>query len=176
MSTIYQFGLIGKMDFKCPFCQCNMLFAALLKIHQNLCYKRISQRKTFKQRFQCEYCEHGMPNQYLLNSHKKICSKNKDNLQKCNICDKEFNSTQQLFQHYRKCGKFLCLQCDYPFISINALNSHIQRCHRTQEALETRVYKCSLCKHICQNRKCTVIICLNMVEMIYMKFQIMWKI
>ena len=93
--------------------------------------------KISKQRFQCGYCEYDMPNQYLLDSHKKICSKNKDNLQRCNICDKEFNSSQQLSQHYRKCGKFLCLQCDYPFISVKALNFHIQRSHRTQEGQNT---------------------------------------
>ena len=74
-----------------------MLNAALLRIHKNLCHKLLSQRKTSKQRFKCEHCEYGMPNQFLLNSHKKICSKNRDNLQKCNICDQEFNSTQLLF-------------------------------------------------------------------------------
>ena len=100
-----------------------------------------------------------MLNQYLLNCHMKICAKNKDNLQKCNICDKEFHSSQQLFQHYRNCGKFMCFQCDYPFISTKALNSHSQRCHRTQRNAGTednavnKVYKCSICKFICQNRK-----------------------
>ena len=138
------------MDFKCPFCQCNILNAALLKTHKNLCHKFLSQRKTSKQRFKCEHCEYGMLNQFLLNSHKKICSKNRNNLQKCNICDQEFNSSQQLFQHYSKCGKFICLQCDYPFISVKALNSHIQHSHRTQEGnKKARVYKCSICKHIC---------------------------
>ena len=94
-----------------------------------------------------------MLNQYLLNCHKKICAKNKDNLQKCNICEKELYSSQLLFQHYRKCGKFICFQCDYPFISTKALNSHIQLCHRTQGNAVNKVYKCSICKHICQNRK-----------------------
>ena len=94
-----------------------------------------------------------MLNQYLLNCHKKICPKNKDNLQKCNICDKEFHSSQLLYQHYRKCGKSICFQCDYPFISTKALSSHIQRCHRTQVNAVNKVYKCSICKHICQNRK-----------------------
>ena len=93
-----------------------------------------------------------MINQYLLNSHKNICPKNKDNLKNCDACDKEFHSHQQLFQHYKKCGKFLCLECDYPFISVGALNSHIQRCHRSQEGQNTRGYKCSICKHICQNK------------------------
>ena len=68
----------------------------------------------------------------MLNCHKTICPKNKDNLEKCNICDKEFNSSQLLFQHYIKCGKFLCFQCDYPFISAKALNSYIQHSHWTQ--------------------------------------------
>ena len=130
-----------------------MLNAALLKIHQNLCHKLLSQRKTCKQRFQCEYCKYSTPNQVLLNSHKKTCSKNRDNSQKCDISDQEFNSSQQLFQHHRKCGKFICLQCDYPFISVKALNSHIQRSHRSQEAKKTRVDKCSICIHICQNKK-----------------------
>ena len=119
----------------------------LLKIHQNICHKLLSQR------FKCEHCECGMPNQFLLNSHKKTCSKNKDNLQKCNICDQEFSSSQQFFQHYRKCGKLICLQCNLPFISVKALNSHIQRSHRSQEAKKHKVYKCAICKHICQNRK-----------------------
>ena len=147
------------MEFKCPYCQCNMLNAYLLKIHLKMCNKFISQRKTSKQKFQCEYCECGMLNQYLLNCHMKICAKNKDNLQKCNICDKEFHSSQLLFQHYRNCGKFMCFQCDYPFISTKALNSHIQRHHRTQGNARTednavnKVYKCSICKFICQNRR-----------------------
>ena len=107
-----------------------------------------------------------MPNQYLLNSHKKMCTKNKENLQKCGICDKEFNSSQQLFQHYRKCGKFLCLQCDYLFISVKALNSHIQRSHRTQEARTpefTSVPYVNL--FVKTGKSCTFIVCLNMVEM-----------
>ena len=130
-----------------------MLNAPLLKIHQNICHKLLSQRKSSKQRFKCKHCECGMPNQFLLNSHMKICSKNKDNLQKCNICDQEFSSSQLLFHHYRKCGKFLCLQCDFPFITVKALNSHIQRCHRSQEAKKNKVYKCAICKLVCQNRK-----------------------
>ena len=94
-----------------------------------------------------------MLNQYLLNCHKKICPKNKDNLQKRNICDKKFHSPQLLFQHYRKCGKFIRFQCDYPFISNKTLNSHIQLCHMTQGNAVNKVYKCSICKLICQNRK-----------------------
>ena len=141
------------MEFKCPFCQCDMLNAYLLKLHLKLCNKFISQKKTSKQKFQCEYCQYGMLNQYLLNCHMKICPKNKDNLEKCNICDKEFHSSQLLLQHYRKCGKFICFQCDYPFITTKALNSRIQRCHRTQGVAVNKLYKCSICKHICQNRK-----------------------
>ena len=147
------------MKFKCPFCQCDMLNAYLLKIHLKLCNKFISQRKSSKQKFQCEHCQYGMLNQYMLNCHMKICAKNKDNLQKCNICDKEFQSSQLLFQHYRRCGKFMCFQCDYPFISTKALNSHIQHCHRIQGNVGTKVYtvnkvyNCSICKFICQNRK-----------------------
>ena len=141
------------MAFICPFCQCDMLNAALLKIHQDICHKFLSERRLAKHRFKCEHCGHGMPNQFLLNFHKKTCSKNKDNLQKCNICDQEFHSSQQLFQHYRMCGKFICLQCDYPFISVKALNSHIQRSHRTKEVEKNKVYKCALCKVICPSRK-----------------------
>ena len=143
------------MEFQCPFCQFDMLNAFLLKIHLKLCNKVISQRKTSKQKFQCDYCQYGMLNQYLLNCHKKICPKNKDNLQKCNICDKEFSSSQLLFQHYRKCGKFICFQCDYPFISAKALDSHIQRSHRIQGGAVSKVY---------------------MVEITYTKFHHMWKI
>ena len=145
--------MLKKMDFKCPFCHCNMFNAALLKIHQNICLKLLSERRSSKQMFKCEHCEHGMPNQFLLNSHKKTCSKNKDNLQKCNICDQDFHSSQQLVQHYWKCGKFICLQCDYPFITVKALNSHNQHSHRSQEAKKNKVYKCAICKLICQNRK-----------------------
>ena len=47
----------------------------------------------------------------------------------------------------------MCFQCDYPFISTKALNSHIQRCHRNQGNAVNKLYKCSICKHICQNRK-----------------------
>ena len=166
------------MEFKRPFCQCDMLNAYLLKIHLcKLCNKFISQRKTSKQTFQCEYCQYGMLNQYLLNCHTKICAKNKDNLQKCNICDKEFHSSQLLFQHYRKCGKFICFQCDYPFISTKAPNSHIQRCHRTQGNAVNKVYKCSIVNTYAKTgRNCTLIVCLNMVEMMYTKFHHMWKI
>ena len=130
-----------------------MLNAYLLKIQLKMCNNFITKKKTSMQKYQCEYCELFLPNQYLLNSHKKICTKNKDNLLKCNICDQEFYSSQLLFQHYRKCGKFICFQCDYPFISVNALNSHIQRCHRAQEVKKNKLYKCSICKHVCQNRK-----------------------
>ena len=130
-----------------------MLNAYLLKVNLNLCNKFIAQRKTSKQKFRCEHCQYVMLNQFMLNCHLKIRAKNKDNLQKCNICDKEFHSSQLLFQHYRRCGKFMCFQCDYPFISTKALNSHIQRCHWGQGNAVNKVYKCSICKHICENRK-----------------------
>ena len=35
----------------------------------------------------------------------------------------------------------------------SSLNSHIQCSHRSQEAKKNKVYKCAICKHICQNRK-----------------------
>ena len=127
--------------------------ATLLKIHQNICHKLLYQIKSSKQRFKCDHCQHAMPNQFLLNSHKKTCFKNKDNLQKCNICDQNFHSSEQLFQHYRKCGKFICFHCVFPFITIKALNSHIQRSHISQKVKKNKVYKCAICKLICQNRK-----------------------
>ena len=40
-------------------------------------------------------------------------------------------------------------ECDYPFTSDK--DSHIKRGHRTEEG-KKRVYKCSICKHKCQNR------------------------
>ena len=61
--------------------------------------------ESVKMDFICPFCFCDLIN---AKSHQRICCKNKDNLQKCTTCEKEFKSSQQLFQHYMKCAKLLC--------------------------------------------------------------------
>ena len=92
-----------------------------------------------------------MPDQYLLKCHKIYILRTRTTWR--HVSYLKSNLSSQLFQHYQKCGKFLCGECDYPFISVKDLDSHMLRCHRTIDGQSKKVYKCSICKHKCQNMK-----------------------
>ena len=55
--------------------------------------------------------------------------------------------------HLKKCGKHLCYQCDIPFLTTSALNTHIISYHRNSKAdNKSKTYRCSNCK-ICNSRR-----------------------
>ena len=71
-----------------------------------------------------------------LAKHEKICKFNYKNEKKCVTCDKIFYSYDKLFKHSRTCGKFVCFQCDVPFLSAKAMDYHILSRHRNVEPLK----------------------------------------
>ena len=87
-----------------------------------------------------------------LAKHEKICTFNYKNEKKCVTCDKIFYSYDNLFKHSRTCGKFVCFQCDVPFLSTKAMDYHILTRHRHLESPK-KTYKCAICKEICKDRK-----------------------
>ena len=87
----------------------------------------------------------------ILAKHEKICTFNSKN-KNCVTCDKLFYSYDELYKHSRTCGKYMCFQCDVPFLSTKALDYHILTRHRNAE-VKKKSYKCTICKKICENRK-----------------------
>ena len=87
-----------------------------------------------------------------LAKHEKICTFNSKNEKKCVTCDKVFYTYNELFKNSRICGKFICFQCDVPFLSAKALDYHILTRHRHVK-VSKKAYKCAICKKICLDRK-----------------------
>ena len=81
----------------------------------------------------------------ILIHHNRICGYFvEQKSHQCKICEKMFYSNNELSLLLIKCGKFICYECSVPFLSPNALNYHIEICHR-QGAINKQ-YRCSICK------------------------------
>ena len=102
--------------------------------------------------YKCSYCNFSMLKPSNLVKHEKICTFNSKNKKKCVRYDEVFYSYDDLFKHSRTCGKYMCFQCDVPFLSTNALDYHILTRHRNSED-KKKTYKCAICKKICKDRK-----------------------
>ena len=70
----------------------------------------------------------------------------------CTKCDRYFATPKDFTDHLLTCGRFICYQCNVPFIHPKALNYHIEHFHRRSPD-KKKQYKCSLCNQICQSRK-----------------------
>ena len=77
----------------------------------------------------------------------------RNNKEICNICAKRFNTIEEMKFHLRKCGKHLCYQCDIPFLTTLALNTHISSYHCRNADKISKTYKCSNCNKICNSRQ-----------------------
>ena len=80
-----------------------------------------------------------------LAKHEKICTFISKNKKKCVTCDKVFYSYDELSKHSRTCGKYMCFQCDVPFLSTKVLDYHILTRHRNPE-VPKKSYKCAIYK------------------------------
>ena len=79
------------------------------------------------------YCNFSILRASNLTKHEKICTFHTKNKNKCVTCDRVFYACDELFKHSRTCGKFMCFQCDVPFLSTKALDYHILTRHRHVE-------------------------------------------
>ena len=105
-------------------------------------------------RHTCRYCGWDMITKSNLEYHQRICLlSGRNNQDICNICAKSFNTNKEIKFHLRKCGKYLCYQCDIPFLTTSALNTHISSYHRINANKISKTYKCSNCNKICNSRR-----------------------
>ena len=100
---------------------------------------------TLTMNYKCCYCNYSMLRANILAKHEKICTFNSKNKKSCVTRDKLFYSYDELFKHSRTCGKYMCFQCDVPFLSTKALDYHIISRHRNAE-VKKKSYKCAICK------------------------------
>ena len=72
----------------------------------------------------------------------------------CKICAKNFNTSEELKFHLKKCGKYQCYKCYLPFLTAAALNSHIIFYHHNSDNNNnSRTFICSQCKKKCSSRR-----------------------
>ena len=103
--------------------------------------------------YRCCYCGWDMITNSNLQHHQRVCLLSDRRSQEiCKICAKKFNTSEEL-RFLRKCGKYQCFNCDIPFLTTVALNSHIHLNHRNENLNNARTYACSLCKRICTSRR-----------------------
>ena len=118
----------------------------------------------------CEYCNTEFKTKSALNNHKnkaKYCLiiqgkiEPKEEVFKCNICEKILSSKQKLEMHKKKCvikevKEFKCQYCDKILSSKQNLEIHIKKCEIIEEKIE---FKCEYClkilstKQILENHK-----------------------
>ena len=97
-----------------------------------------------------------MINRRNLIYHQRICASSavshisRDN---CRICEKEFNTPEELIFHLRTCGKYYCYKCRIPFLTAESLNYHYKKSSNHSQRSTESSYSCSLCKCICTSRK-----------------------
>ena len=86
--------------------------------------------------------------------HEAICiQSHRRMVEECKVCSQTFNSLQELQFHLKKCGKFICFQCNLPFLTSRSLNAHIELVHKKEgHSNVIKLYKCSICSHICKDR------------------------
>ena len=100
----------------------------------------------------CSFCGSNLLNQKNLLHHQKYCHQLKDKIQeKCRICDQQFDDYQILCLHLQKCGKYICWKCDLPFLTTEALNSHLETFHKKSTAAKS--YRCGICKCSFEGRR-----------------------
>ena len=93
----------------------------------------------------CSMCGSNLLNQKNLLHHQNYCHQLTDKIQeKCRICDRQFDDYQALCLHLQKCGKYICRSCDLPFLTTEALNSHVETFHK--KSTVTKSYRCGICK------------------------------
>ena len=104
--------------------------------------------------FKYSYCGWDMLNKSNQIHHEAICiQSHRRMLEQCKVCSQKFNSLQELQFHLKKCGKFICFQCNLPFLTSGSLNAHIEVVHRKEgQSTLIKLYKCSICSHICKDR------------------------
>ena len=113
----------------------------------------------------CEYCNSKFKTKSALNNHKnkaKYCLilqgkiEPKEEVFKCNLCDKILSTKQKLELHKDKCeGKkekeeFKCDYCNKILSSKQYLESHIKKCEIIQEKEE---FKCEYCDKIISTKQ-----------------------
>ena len=104
------------------------------------------------QQFECSKCHRNLINQRNLDAHQKMCGtdyKSRNNF--CGKCDTYLATSKDLTDHLLTCGRFMCYECNVPFIHPKALNYHIEHFHRSND--KEKHYKCSLCNKLCLTRK-----------------------
>ena len=104
------------------------------------------------QQFECSKCHRNLINQRNLDAHKKYMEVIiNQGIIYDEKCDRYFAMPKDLAEHLFTCGRFMCYQCNVPFIHPKALNYHIEHFHRSND--KGKQYKCSLCSKLCSSRK-----------------------
>ena len=104
--------------------------------------------------FKCRNCKYDMLNGTNLKRHEAFCGSNSssgDNA--CLKCNQDFISSDALFFHMRKCGKFVCFECGFPYFTSEALNFHIESTHRQTDPWKMKQCSCSLCYLLFESRE-----------------------
>ena len=104
--------------------------------------------------FKCSFYGWDMLNKSNQIHHEAICiQSHRRMVEECKVCSQTFNSLQELQFHLKKCGKFICFQCNLPFLTSRSLNAHIELVHKKEgHSNVIKLYKCSICSHICKDR------------------------
>jgi hypothetical protein len=115
----------------------------------------------------CEYCNTQFKSTSALNNHKnkaKYClviqgkiEERKEEIFKCNLCDKILSNKQNLEVHKQKCkGKkckieeFKCDYCNKILSSKQYLQSHIKKCEIVEEK---EIFQCNYCDKILSTKQ-----------------------
>ena len=84
-------------------------------------------------RHYCESCDYACYFAHTMRTHKKIHDKNSIGEKKCDICDKEFDSSLRLKRHiesvHEKVKRFYCDVCNFGFYLLQTLRKHYKRKH-----------------------------------------------